>query len=327
MSEPVTAEESLAVQGAIDRHIGAQVKAIRKLNGQSGRNVYLVEIPGREVVLKVLDARKARAVGCQFAADSLLKVGVPTPRVLAADRDGRYGRGKFFDFPFVIQERVGGLAVDQWLLQLKPDQQAVRSVMRQIGQHLRRIHSVVPPDGYGLINDEGIGRFNSWSQFIQNQMVRSGKGEYVKIVDFDNLTRQGLISELNKNRLEEIFCSESKIFEYSDARLVHNDLTLKNIIINPESLNVAAFLDLHNAISGDPALDLARFKYFYRDRDYFDSLRCGYGKIDNNFHRRQTLMFVFVLLEKINWLVGREQRFPNRLGNDLEELFKYISMW
>lgn len=303
------------MRAAIRRHLRDEALGIRKLVGRAGRQVYFVRLRDREVVLKVLNARKSRAVGCEFAVDSLRQVGVPTPRVLAVDRTGRY-EGEFFDYPFLILERAVGIPMDRWILDHKPDLDARSAVLRRVGENLRRIHSVPVVSGWGSLNDQGVGRFGSWLEYLHEHRARRVDGDMVRSLETEWLQAEGLVSPVLRSRLDRLFECESGFNAPGEARLVHNDLTFKNIFIDPADLRVTAVLDLHNALAGDPALDLARFEYFYRGRGHSTALREGYGETEGDFEDRRLHLLVFVLLEKISWLWGREKSFPGRLEDD-----------
>lgn len=319
MPEGLSAEEARVVRAAIRKHLGHEVEEIRKLVGPAGRRVFFVRLPDRQVVLKVLNVRKSRSVGCDFAVAALRRVGVPTPEVLAVDRTGRY-EGEFFEYPFLILERAEGLPLDRWLLEHKPEVRARDLVLRRVGENLRRIHSVRVPSGWGAINDQGVGRFGSWQECLEKRFVRRASGAMVRPLETGWLESEGRLSAGSRAALDRLFEPGQAAFEVDHAMLVHNDLTLKHVFIDPEQLQVTAIIDLHNALAGDPVLDLARFHYFYRGRGYLRALREGYGKVGPDFERRRRLLLLVVLLEKATWLRGREERFPGRLERDLDLL-------
>jgi aminoglycoside phosphotransferase (APT) family kinase protein len=323
MADLPSSGEEQTVRAAVRRHLGSEVRAVEKLTGRAGRRVFIVRLPDREVVLKVLNARKSRAVGCDFAVDALRRAGAPTPRVLAVDRSGRY-EGEFFDYPFLILEKAEGMPMDQWLLERKPNLADRRAVLRRLGEILRRVHTVRVAKGWGNLDDDGIGRFNSWSEYLEGQRVRQADGRMVRTLNTAWLEREALISPEERAGLDALVQPRSGSDGPADARLVHNDLTLKNVFLDPEDLRITAVLDLHNALAGDPALDLARFEYFYRGRGHLAGLEAGYGELTEDFQRRRGPLLVFVLLEKIAWLRGRETRFPGRLEKDVALLRRKV---
>lgn len=295
-----------------------------RLEGRTGRRVFFVELPDREVVLKVLNVRTSRAVGCDFAVDSLRRAGVPTPRVLAVNRSRRHD-SEFLDFPFLILEKAEGMPMDRWLLERKPNLADRHAVLRQVGETLRKIHSLPVASGWGNLNDQGVGRFDSWAEYLEKNRVRQADGRLVRPLDSEWLQREARLTAAERARLAALFERPDGFGGPAAPRLVHNDLTLKNIFLDPDRLEVTAVLDLHNALAGDPALDIARFEYFYRGRGHLASLRVGYGATDEAFERRRLHLLLFVLLEKTAWLRGREESFPGRLEDDVLLLRRTIA--
>ncbi len=325
MAPRPTPEERRAVAEAVRHHLQADVRSVEKISRHSGRQVYSARLADSEVVLKVLHARKVRAVGCNFAAERLRRAGVPTPRVLAVDRSGRYAPGTFFEFPFLILERASGTPLDRWILKTKPRREELAKILREIGGHLRSIHAIRTPRGFGAINDQGVGRFPSWDDYLEKCYVRRPSGTRVRVMATATLAAEGVLSERQAQAVDELFGACRETVALSEAFLLHNDLTLKNVYVDPGALRVTAILDLHNAIAGDPALELARFYYFYRGRGYTHPLLAGYGQRPADFERRWRLYLVFVLLEKLAWLRERELKFPGRAERDLALLDKTLA--
>jgi Ser/Thr protein kinase RdoA (MazF antagonist)/SAM-dependent methyltransferase len=317
--EPAQPTEEAAVQQAVKELLDEEARGISRFSGKAQRRVYLVHLKGRDVVLKVLGVRKPRAISCDFAVQAMSLVDVPTARVLGA-RGRSKGQNRFFEFPFLIQERVDGVPLDSWILEAKPNRKDVVEVMRNLGAMLDRIHSIRTPSGYGLINDAGEGRYKTWLGYLQHNSVRLKNRRKVKILDLTFLSKSGTLSATHLDKIRHLFRRHTDLLAIGKPFLLHNDLTLKNVFVDPSSLRIAAIIDLHNALAGDPAYELARFYYFYRGRGYYEHLLEGYQRTGADFGRRQRLYFVHVLLEKLEWINGREKQFPGRLERDLATL-------
>ena len=324
MFEPATEQEREAVERAASHYLGVAPTRVERISGHSARQVFRVSLPDRDVVLKVLHARKVRAVGCNFAVEGLTRAGVPTPQILAVDRSGRYGAGDFFEYSFLIQEVVPGEPLDRWVLEAKPSSEELAPILRRLGRLLRAIHSIEAAEGFGVVNDEGVGRYSTWYEHLSRSIVRQLSKRIVPVLSPDRLRDEGFISARQAAVIDELFRPDREVFRLSLPRLLHNDLTLKNVFIDSGRLEVTGIIDLHNAVAGDPALELARFRYFYRGRGYLDPLVEGYGDWGDDFRQRQSLYLVFVLLEKIAWLEGQEEKFPGRIERDLELLSKTL---
>jgi hypothetical protein len=296
-----------------------EARGVSRFSGKAQRSVYLVHLKGRDVVLKVLDVHKPRAITCGFAVQAMSLVDVPTAKVLGA-RGRSKGQNRFFEYPFLIQERVEGIPLDTWILEQKPNRKDIVDMMRNLGVMLGRVHSIRTPGGYGLINDSGEGRYKTWLGCLQHKSVRLKNRKQVKILDLTVLSKSGGLSTTNLDKVRGLFRQHTDLLAIEKPFLLHNDLTLKNVFVDPSSLRITAIIDLHNALAGDPAYELARFYYFYRGRGYYEHLLEGYQRGGADFGLRQRLYFVHVLLEKLEWINGREKQFPGRFERDLATL-------
>ena len=310
-TEKLSESETAAVQELIQRHLGTEPLSAVKIAQASGRRVFLVRLAKRRVVLKVLDSRVSRAVSCSFAVERLAEVGVPTPATLAFGTDGGA-----FQNPFLIQEYAPGIPADRWILELKPTREEVATVLANLGSLLRKIHSVATAGGWGSLDDQGRGFFRSWPKYLYHHKSDSE----AKVFEMAFLRRSGLLSEEEIDQIRELFQSRELDFKRLEPRLLHNDVTLKNVLVDPRSLEITAILDLHNALAGDPPFELARFYYFNRGRGYYRPLLEGYGDLEPDSLRRVRLYLVYVLLEKLEWLKDKRTRFPGRLERDLDTL-------
>ena len=313
--KPASPQDDAAVRGAVDSLLGEPVQETLRIPGHSDRQAYMVRLKNREVILKVLNIRKPRAIGCEFVVSALNFVDVPTPRVLASSKaDG------FFDSPYLIQEKAAGTPMDTWISGAKPGHHNIVSVIHELGQLLRRVHSVRAPDGFGPINDEGKGRYKTWMGYLENSIVRQKSGRRVRILDLKHLRKNKHLKAEEVDKIQGLFAQHKPLLSIDKPFVLHNDLTLKNVFVDPKTLQITALIDLHNALAGDPAMELARFYYFYRGRGYYEHLLNGYGIASADFGLRQRLYLVYILIEKLEWLKGREKRFPDRLHKDLATL-------
>ncbi len=314
-TEPLGEDELAPVEAAIRRHLDCGVVSAARFQHAGQRKVYRVQLPDRDVVLKVMDAAEPRSLGCTFAVRSLTAAGVPTPAVLGFDLDP-----KLFGRPYQIQESVSGLPLDRWLLEVKPARQEIAAVLGALGKHLRAMHSIPATGGYGGLDDDGVGFFSSWPEYLTgHSLIRSGKAA-VRIFDMKRLRDERLLSDEEIEAIRRLFGERQDELAGQKPFLLHNDLTLKNVLLDPRRRKITALLDLHNTLGGDPLYELARFYYFYRGKGHYRQLLEGYGPLPPEALERIRLYLIYVLLEKLEWLAGREQSFPGRLERDLDTL-------
>ncbi len=60
--------------------------------------------------------------------------------------------------------------------------------------------------------------------------------------------------------------------------LVHSDLNPKNVLLDPDTLQVTAVLDWEFSHAGNPFTDLGNLVRFERDRHYLDAVLGAYGE-------------------------------------------------
>lgn len=308
-------EEELEARDAILELTGEAPIEVRKVPHSENRLVFMIRQTKREIVLKVHHSKVAHSIGCNFAVEGFRVRGVPTPRVLAVEPVGR-----FFGRPVVVLERAPGMPFDRWLQLETPDEDRCRSVLSQLGRHLRSLHEYVWPGRFGRLNDWGYSRFDSWLDYLSEPGFVMTTGEKVSLLELEPLVRAGYLEGHEKEQLQRIFASRRDAMRLDRPHLLHNDLTLKHVFVKRSGAGLVSIIDLNNALGGDPALELARFDYFHRGTPHLEPVLEGYGERSPDFLHRQKLYLLYVLVEKLHWLVGREEAFPGRRERDLEAL-------
>jgi aminoglycoside phosphotransferase (APT) family kinase protein len=303
-------EEVAAVRDAVRHGLGEEPASLGRLRSHPSRQVYLVRLEAREVVLKVLHSRDMRALACRYAVDALRAAGIPSPAVLAVHKAGR-----LFGKPYLIMERAAGLPLNEWLLAAKPDDPSRHAVLEDLGRHLALMHTLPGAGGFGKLDDDGRGRYGSWREYLQAE----------RLPHLAQLRERGILSRRAEERAGRAVARHEALQELDAPLLLHNDLTLKNVFVDPARLRVSAVIDLHNALGGDPVLDVARFEYFYRGRGFLGPLLTGYGPLPDGFDLRQRLHLLLILVEKLVWLQGQEEAFPGRVEKDLELLEETVA--
>lgn len=87
--------------------------------------------------------------------------------------------------------------------------------------------------------------------------------------------------------------------------LLHGDLQMAHILVDPQTEQVLAFLDFADAQPGDPPLDIAVVTLW--DQELTDFLLDGYSSIENKTETKQVLSLYRLLLHlaEIPWLLER----------------------
>lgn len=310
-----TPDVGRAVRETVTRHVNRPAGEVTALGGAEERRVYRVDTGDGPVVVKVLGRTGLRAAGCGYAVAALRDAGIPTPRLLAVDRSGTH-----FPTPVAIYECAPGVPASRWQLEQHPTASEMGAMLRDLGGYVRRMHDIETPGGFGKLTDRGVGTSRSWPNALFNKRQRARSGEKLRTLDIGSLADAGVISGPIVAELEAVVDAAGPRLERPAPNLVHNDITLKNVLVDPTTGAVTAILDLHNALGGDPLFDLARFRYFYRGRGLLEPLLDGYGSEPHERADVFAFYVVVVTLEKLTWLRGREDRFPERAAGDLAYL-------
>lgn len=118
--------------------------------------------------------------------------------------------------------------------------------------NLINIHSIII-NGYGDIDRTGVGKYKSWQNYIKSvinpEKIDSARSTIIPI----SLLERG-----------ENFILGEFIPSYTEeARLIHGDFNLKNILLMNK--NLAYIVDWDDALAGDPLWEYARMHLWFDD--------------------------------------------------------------
>ncbi len=180
------------------------------------------------------------------------EAGVPVPNVLHTDTSQRHCLLRF-----QIMERCPAPCLDT---HHKAGTLDVDGVARQLGRHLRRLHSVHLA-GYGFVDTRELarsGRLRGLKDAYRDYF-------YQRFDDhLEYLRQHALLSGEEADELIRQFQRQAPRLERGQGVLVHRDMALWNVLGTPE--RIAAIIDWDDAVSGDPADDLGVLHCFYDER-------------------------------------------------------------
>lgn len=176
---------------------------------------------------------------------------VPVPKVYLYDKSGQVIENEFF-----FMEYIEGVPLNKVHSELGEEQKKQASM--ELGALVQKMHSIV--GGYfGYISQEDK-RFDSWEQaflYMIEELLEDGKAaEAVLPWDYDKIY----------NRIYE---KREVLKAVKTPYLVHKDLWMGNIFINPDSAKITGIVDCERAVYGDKLLELV----------------CGFLLDDENFIR------------------------------------------
>lgn len=177
-----------------------------------------------------IEARTSRLAAAQ---------GVLVPTVLSEGFDDRLPGGHWF-----AMERLRGI---RWHDTDWTGTQHL-AMLCELACHLANVHSVVI-DGYGPLNLDGAGTFDSWSGWLESGFRRSTE----KLID------TGYLSRDFRESLMDVLADLSPALDRRPSVLVHGDLGDGEVYVDPDSGTITGLVDWGASVGGDPFYEFARF--------------------------------------------------------------------
>jgi aminoglycoside phosphotransferase (APT) family kinase protein len=278
-----TAHEHL-VSDILSRELGSNVTLVPvptypdtivyEANAESGRFVFkAIDPDGQD-----RDGIALEAWTCEKARD----VGVPAPRVVTVETNRTRFPSSFF-----IMERATGEPMEG--LTLSEDQET--RLLNELGSHLSALHRIKIP-GFGWL-DEGAfassgtvrGSADTWRLALLDEVPRS----------LEYLSEAGRLTQAEVDEVQRAIEAGAEIIEgCRDGRLLHGDIGLLHVWVDPDELRVTSVLDWGERSSGDPASDFGDL-----EGRQLHSVLTGYGA-DEADGLAQRIRF-YALVRAIPW--------------------------
>jgi aminoglycoside phosphotransferase (APT) family kinase protein len=202
-----------------------------------GRTVVVGGFVGDDRRSVVLKATAERDVLVEAAALRLVRAaGVPAPHLLEVGEERALPGGRW-----IVMERAAGLRLADVA------EQDLDSALRSLAACLSRLHGI-GRDGYGWLSRAGVGRFDSWSDWLRHVLTE----------DLRILRTHRAISPEVAGALEACFAGNATELDRRPASLLHGDLGDTEVFVD-DNLEVTAVVDWADAVVGDPLYDFARF--------------------------------------------------------------------
>lgn len=238
-----------------------ELSGLTPLDGGWSGETFLAEAPGERSVVRIFAGpRHAR-----FAADinaallELVRGLVPVPAVLEVrpPRDGVPA--------LLITEYVAGVRADLVLPELEPAR------LGSVGERLGRIAGTLagmPQQRAGLFVDAEL-RVEPFAPAAAGLLA--WVDAHADALGWERAQLDGLRAMARR--------SQDLLDGVGRTSLAHGDLNPKNILLDPESLEVAAVLDWEFAHAGSPYGDLGNLVRFDRAPAWIDGVLAGYGAV------------------------------------------------
>lgn len=212
--------------------------------------VYEAQLLAGAVIFKAIDpeGRDPDGIGLEaWMCEQVRALGVPAPQVLTVDTSHSLLPTSYF-----VMEKAGG----QPLNSLPAAQQP--ALLRQIGAHLRRIHSV-HMEQFGWLDESYYRQYHpvqgsdaTWRTAIVKDIPASlAYFETTNALEPSAMRAIERVLELAEPMLELV----------TDGQLLHGDLGGLHVWVDPEHSTITSFVDFGERSVGDPIWDIMRFEW------------------------------------------------------------------
>src|SRR3954469_12651954 len=249
--------QDVATLVARDAFGDVAIEAFEELTDGWFNAAYAVDLSdGRRVVLKVAPPPDVEVltyehdiIHAEVTALGLVRAhtDAPVPEVLWFDDSGRRLASPLFVMPFAVGESLDHRRDD-----LSAGQQA--AIDGELGVHLRAINQI-RGDAFGLLAPSAS-KHNTW---------RDAFAELWTALLADGVRKNVLLPVSYENLREAFVRALDACDEVDEPRLVYWDLWDGNVLVDPDTAEVRALLDLERALWGDPLMETQLAPHERRD--------------------------------------------------------------
>ena len=209
--------------------------------------VYEVAAGERTWIFKAMEPHGRDRDGIALEAWSCEKAreaGLPAPRVHLLDTSCSR-----FPASFLMMEKAAGESLERLALSDNVDLEAA---LRELGSLMRTLHEIEIP-GYGWLDEtyyrtEGVARgsSDSWNEALFGTVPES----------IEYLARTAALSAEEIEQIVTLIQRATPLVDPRPAsRLLHGDLGLVHVWLDPETMSISALIDFGECMSGDPVYD------------------------------------------------------------------------
>lgn len=265
--------------------VGYGIDKKQKIMEGEVNEVYVVTpTKGNDIIVRISREKHNRFQSEKWAMNRCRDVGVPVPQILLLS-DVETDQEKLH---VCVESKIEGVSLQSLIKQNILSQNGIKELTISAGETLSKIHSI-KTKGYGEINSSGVGKFETWSEY----MLQQNKN---RDVVFEEAEKIGVDSKLIQQAFE-ILENNQDIYKDVGSRLVHSDYGIKHILIHKGKIN--GIIDFENCRGADIAYDFSWWNYFGKNRPPVEWLVEGYkrnGNLGDNFETRMHLVKIEIAL-------------------------------
>jgi len=262
---------------------------------------------GTEVVVKVY--YKKGFMGQEIRElDELRKhASIPVPQVYGCSFGDENSPDMFF------MELMPGIPVRY--VKYKNNAEKERIANAVTDAHIA-IHNIINPNGFGDLDCETYSQ--SWETLFHNRI----DGYYRFLTEL----KESPVTPKARPLIDEAYYSFDKIFiqPVEEARLIHGDFKMKNILINPKTMKLTALLDPMGCSYGDRESDL--FPYINHPEDIKFGLLENYKskvRLSDNFPLKNMYYFLWNEVKLFVFMGYCMNDAYEKIGQNIHDMLRY----
>ncbi len=273
------------LESVVKSAVGCGVKEKRKVVEGEVNEVYdVTPTRGENIIVRISRAEHNRFEAEKWALDKCRDAGVPVPQIhLISEVETDIEK-----LHVCVESKIEGISLQTLIKQNELSQNEIKELTISAGETLSRIHSI-KAKGFGEINSLGVGKFETWSEYMLKQDKREiVLKEAAKIGVDTKLIQQAFV----------ILDNNQDIYEHTESRLAHSDYGIKHMLIYKGKIN--GIIDFENCRGADIAYDFSWWNYFGQNRPPVEWLIEGYvknGNLGENFEARMHLVKIRIALD------------------------------
>lgn len=236
------------VEVVLSQYFGSDVTGVTLLKGGNLSTVFSFSMSDKEYVIKFSDLAGSFETE-RFIATLLSSQGIPFPLCL--------GLGNFKSLNYLISEKIGGHNLASCSLEQQ------RHMLPELIQILTRMNHVElgKTTGYGMINSNGNGAYNSWKEYVIASNAEDQAGTF-----WEGWYSLFETSCLEKDVFDECYHRLLAYCTYSEPHryFIHGDFHQWNILSDGQ--RITGIID-SNCKYGDFLVDLATLDWHMKKLD------------------------------------------------------------
>lgn len=296
-----TSDEVL--EAVVKNAVGYGVKDKRKVVEGEVNEVYdITPTHGENIIVRISREKHNRFEAEKWALDKCRDAGVLVPQIhllseLETDKEKLH---------VCVESKIEGASLQTLIRQNALSQGEIKELTISAGEILSKIHSI-KTKGFGEINSLGVGKFETWSEYMLKQDKREIVLKEAVKIGVDTKLIQQTFAILDNNQ---------DIYKHTDSRLAHSDYGTKHMLVHKGKIN--GIIDFENCRGADIAYDFSWWNYFGQNRPPIEWLIEGYkrnGNLGENFEARMHLIKIKIALDLLIYYGDAGHGFAKDITN------------